>query len=338
MNVQALLITLNSISSDSSKNSTLKNLIALVQGLEWVHFIQLIDCYSSDSSKVEAIEILVKQEIKDYVNDYLPCILDNIQSDSSKVKALYILAKFTLNVSGVVVVGITKSISSDSSACKALSTIASHIDTIDNSYVRKVISNISSDSSKVTALQLLVSKMTMVQKDALKIMKNISSDSSTLSAFKTFVSAGLKVKGDKIIDLLTAFSSNSTKVDAIASIGELSEPISDQDKFCKLLAISIDDHDQYLKATNKLNLNDEFVQKYKPEKSSFNTMSNQNFDSNDIPSGVFCISSMVNMTSDGKHEIKQYSNGMTVEIKCNKYGGFSKTVSHGKSNSSSYFS
>ena len=59
MNCDILLLTLRSISSDSSKNKTIESVIGSVIGLVESDISRIIGCYSSDSSKTKAINIIV---------------------------------------------------------------------------------------------------------------------------------------------------------------------------------------------------------------------------------------------------------------------------------------
>lgn len=57
MNTETLCICLNSISSDSNRNDSLKQLINKVNDFTWDIVSRIAKCYSSDSYKVDAIKI-----------------------------------------------------------------------------------------------------------------------------------------------------------------------------------------------------------------------------------------------------------------------------------------
>ena len=166
-------------------------------------------------------------------------------------------------------------------------------------------------------------------------MKNISSDSSTLAALKIFVQNGYVSNENQLIDTLSTVSSCSIKSEIAIILSDRIESISYHDAFCKLLALAINDQDYYLKVTNKLNLNEEYVQKYKPEKKTFN-FDDIDFGSHDIsiPNGVNCISHSIMTNGDTRHEIKKFSNGMVIENRYVNNGGMSRTVTYEKNNSS----
>ena len=402
MNPQALYVTLNSIPSDSSKNKTLKSVIPAVQGLDWSHISDLVGCYSSDSSKVEAIGYLTTKSLTNYNDDFVPKILRAISSDSSKVKALDKLSEFIVNPFGAIISNVVSTISSDSSKCEAVAILMNRFEILSDVYIRGVLSNITSDSSTVKALKHLVSKINTIEDSTLLgivqtissdsskaeglniavkkttsisaafacaiinnihsdsskinglnaivskmtitfncvfgILKNISSDSSKLSALKTFIEYGYKSNEHQLIDLLSTASSSSTKSEFAISLSSCMVPISnydiisDHDLFCESLAKAIDDYDYYLKVTNKFNLNCEYVEKYKPEKRSFDIhIDNMSFNSNScdvsIPSGVYCTSSTL-VTNNGEiHYVKEYSNGMVVQTQQSKNGHTTNIIS-----------
>ncbi len=344
MNCQVLLLTLNSISSDSGKNNTLKSVISLVQNIEWSDISEIISCYSSDSSKNDAVKIIVSKKIDEYVYPYLSAIVDTFYSDSGKITVLKTLQKFISDICDSTLVDILNGISSDSSKVDAISIITPYINRIHGSHIPSIISsitsdssktkslnfimkkvesmtgsdalsiiqNISSDSSKVKCVELLEPKiMKMVFDDILSILNNISSDSSTLATLKIFVRAGLKVNVDELIRLFETCSSNSTKTDIVLAFDKLTEPISNHESFCKTLAISIDDPDYYLKAAKKLNLDEDNVQKYKPEKKNFR----MNFGCDagiDFGSEANCISEYRTISNGVTSLTKTYSNGENI--------------------------
>ena len=517
MNPQTLCATLNSISFDSHKNDTLKNLLPAVQGFDWSHISGLIGCYSDDSAKVKAIELLISKPLTNYKDDYVPKILNAISFDSYKVNALDRLATFIVNPSGSVISGALSTMSSDSDKCKvvaiiikrfktlsdtyvkgildkisfdshkvnaldhlsgfiinpsgsiisdALSTMSSdsekckvvailvkrfktlsdtyvkgildkisfdshkvtalgHLseiitnpsgsmissalstmssdsdkckaiailikqyDTLSDVYLKGILDRISFDSHKVNALKIIVPKINTIDDDKLiemlqtmsddsnktegltiavkktsnisakcalaiidninfdshkinglnaivpkmvitfesvfNILKNISSDDSTLLALKTFIDYGFVSNELQLIDLLSTVTSSSFKSEVAISLCGHMETISDHDTFCKLLASANNDQDNYLKVASKLSLNDEYVQKYKPENNSFsicidNISLNSNSCDVSIPVGVHCASFTSVMSNGERHEVRKYSNGMVVETRKTKDG------------------
>lgn len=348
MNCSILLMTLESISSDSSKNSTLKNIISSVSELVWSDISRIIGCYCSDSSKTEAISIIVsKKEIQGCVSIFLPQILFEISSDSSKITALQILKNYICSVSGSTVIKILEYISSDSSKVHAVSIVAPFMITTNGSIIETLLSeilsdsskinalniiihkiskisgpealnalqNISSDSSKVQCTDLIASKMEINLRNLITILNEISSDSSRLSALKIFIRSGLKVNQDQLFDICNTINSNSSKVDAILAFDNFTEPISDHEKYCEKLATTIDDLDQYLKVAKKLKLNEDFVQKHKPEKkniSIFSTFTNGVSDFNDRP-GVYCVNTTTCISGTVKTIRRTYSDGSVYE-------------------------
>ena len=146
MNSQTLILTLGSISSDSSKNTTLKTIISSVTDIKWGDLRNIIACYSSDSSKVEAISFIVpklttdnKLLIEDYVSAYLPGILNQISSDSSKVAIIRTINLHINLVAPETLVAMVNTISSDSSKVDAINLLAPSMKATTSNIIRTIL-------------------------------------------------------------------------------------------------------------------------------------------------------------------------------------------------------
>ena len=86
MNVNVLVQTLDAISSDSSTNQVLGNIIGSVTTVTWGDIPRILDCYSSDSSMTNALRIITSRKVlSGYSTHYIPKILGCISSDSSRL-------------------------------------------------------------------------------------------------------------------------------------------------------------------------------------------------------------------------------------------------------------
>lgn len=276
-------------SSDSSKKTA-------IEYLTYCQINEPVDNYlpaiikniSSDSSTVSVLSTLTKN-MSNITCDILYSCLKSISSDSSKVNAIQTLSPYVKTISETAFVNIIQNISSDSSKVNGLSILVSQINyNVQSTYVSNanilsnpcfynIVNSISSDSSKVKAIGYITPRTFIDVKSTISILQNISSDSSTLSAIRTFIDCGLQINYDDIFSIINTCSSNSAKSNIVLAFNTFLDSIDDHDKYCQMLAKNIDDEDYYLKACEKLNLNDECVQKYlPPKKSSFIFVSGTN--------------------------------------------------------------
>lgn len=124
MNGQTLYLTIRSISSDSNKNTTLENIISSVTDLKWSNVISVIGCYSSNTSKVNALQTIVfNKEFNESVSAYLPQLVNLISSNSDKVNALETVKEYILATSTDTLIAVLQSISSDVNKVQAVSII-----------------------------------------------------------------------------------------------------------------------------------------------------------------------------------------------------------------------
>ena len=92
MNVGTLILIIRSTPNDIDKNSILSRRISRVNDLDWADLADIIECYSSDYSKIKAITIFISTRTNDVKfqpdKQTLTSILDSISNDDHKNTAL----------------------------------------------------------------------------------------------------------------------------------------------------------------------------------------------------------------------------------------------------------
>jgi len=333
MDISILIKSLRSVSSDSSKNELLKNLISSVLDVSVSDIPSIIKCYSSDSSKVEAVKIIIKStnakniEVKDVKN-----ILKNFSSDSSKVEVVNFLQPiFTkLNVSDIS--NILTTLSSDSSKISIIKILKSKLtgSRLNKTDVENIFKNISSDSSKIDCIKYLFHCIDRNFNTLTSVLNNISSDSSKHDVIKYFKEFGFFISNlgsDDVFIILETISSNSTKSDIIKTLKSILIDLViniNQDVFCEKLSTSINSRSQYTKACQSLLLKDEFVLKHEPsEENVFISDSFGNIDmsmgcwdmsKSKTKPGVFCNKVHQTISNGKSTEIRTYSDGRIETI------------------------
>lgn len=95
MNCENLISILKAVSNDSDKNNVLTNLFPEMQIIKWSDLFLIIECYSSDKHKFEAVEIVCNgansKEIIDDHEKYCQKLADVIPEEKYYLKAAEIL-------------------------------------------------------------------------------------------------------------------------------------------------------------------------------------------------------------------------------------------------------
>ena len=295
MNVETLILTLKSIPYDNHKNLTLKSVISLVDDIKWANIANIISCYSDDNLKMEAFTIILSDPIRKKLGQ---CIWEsNYVADiyhqfyfPIKIEAIKLLDKCTSCVMPRnIFLNVIKDISSDSDKAEAvrlilicgtlvrinINNIAQHVlplcIIIDN-IVQNVLPLISEDCNKIKVLTLIAQQNITRQKkfnesDLKFAVQNITSDSAKIECIKLFLEKEM-ISCTLLLEICHTFSSDSAKCDCILEFAEKIFPIVNRNEFCRALAAEISDSKYYLKVTNRLNIDDFFVQAHKPENKS----------------------------------------------------------------------
>jgi len=236
MDASNLIITLKSISSDSNKNSTLKNIIFCVNNIQWDQLVKIIYCYSSDSYKIDALKIVCSNNNIDEKLSKIPfsdniCqILKHISADSYKVDAVKILSKYFNSENCDILIGIIENISSDSYKIEALKYICLGNQkisaTLNSNNLCQILRLISSDSYKIEAVKILSKYLDGCNSSILiDVIKNISSDNYKIDTIRYLIGF-IKIDESHIPLIVKAISSDSYRSSAVSYLSNKLDNIS----------------------------------------------------------------------------------------------------------------
>lgn len=213
MDCKTLFMILWPISGDNDKNNTLKNIISSAAGLGGPDISRILSYYSSDSSKIEAVSIIVSSnKLYDNISEYLPQILLKISSDSSKITILRTLKHYICPISGSTVIKILEYISSDSDKVDIVNIVVPYMIPSNGSFIRRLLSVISSDSSKIDALCIAIRKIGKISDfDAVNSVKYISSDLSKVKCIE-LIASKMEIDHNNIVDILNNISCDNSKL------------------------------------------------------------------------------------------------------------------------------
>ena len=228
MNTQALILALESISSDSQRNTLLEKLVSQIDKMTWHCIPAILKCYSANTYKVTALKIIVSCEKFDPNNissEILSKILCQISADTYKISAIKILKSKIHVMTEEMLLSMIDSISANTYIVDAIKIIWSDMksQSIGEQSLLKILRKISSDSYRVDAIKCLRESIHSINNETIIAMMNsISSDSYKVDAIK-YLNLNLNlnsqnicsINNETIIAIMNSISSDSYKVDLV---------------------------------------------------------------------------------------------------------------------------
>lgn len=253
MNTATLCMVLDSISSDSSKNTSLKKLINTINDFTWDILSKVVKCYSSDSSKTDAVKTIINSDVCSVFikNTNQPMtitqicnVLSNISSDSSKSTAFGYLSGVLERSNGNGLCYILQTISSDSTKDNVTKNwIGTGKNSVTLEQLVSILKVVSSDSSKSSIAKNTMKCFHSGQTSTLgELIGCISSDSSKVNIFESVLDAlvkktpGLQIGCNDIVFVLKKISSDSSTVNILEKIK--TENALNNIKFHELLCLT----------------------------------------------------------------------------------------------------
>lgn len=258
---------ISGVESDYNIINIIKMLEPYICSISNTTIIKILKYMIVDSIKIDVIKIL-SPFTGTYNKSDIKAILSEIDEDDNKVNCIEIMLANMIshnnNILNNLITKIVKYISSDGSKINAIKTVLLYMTSCRALTMKTLLFRLSQDSSKIKCVEIMVPKTELTLSDTVQILKNISSDKSTLQMLKVFIQYGLNINYYKIFDILYTMHMSTTRADAIFAFDRIFGSIDNHDKYCKKLATVIYDQNGYIKVANKLNLDGDSIERYKP--------------------------------------------------------------------------
>lgn len=223
MNTESLCICLNSISSDSNRNNSLKQLIGQLVDLTNESIPKILSYYSSDSYKVEAIGLILSSgKIKSACSpSVVHSIFKRMSSDSYKSQCFLILTKNMDVTSGTDLCNLFKTMSSDSYKVEVAKYWVSQVKgSITLSELLAIFGNFSSDSYKSAFASQATLRINPGANNIItSIIATMSSDSYKVEVLSVLIAiqkaSYYPIEISTVRDFLTTMSNDSYKLKVI---------------------------------------------------------------------------------------------------------------------------